>query len=310
MKKVILIISLLLLSTSATAQNTLREISWDQLNQQGKLSVGEVLPADGKTPYLQLKLQNTQNQPILFDILTIDNPSITTRFIALTGSIKYEKIQGIGHLGMYTFYTEEDKSLQRTNDVPGPMSQLAGSSDWRNFILPLNIPESKNLPIRLEFEVFLQDTGTVYLSPMRLVQFESKPASKAFFESLTDSDSPSSTQAWWSGQTAAWMGAIGGTSIGLLGALIGALNGMGKGKIVVITSLRLMMIFGLVSLGLGILALIQSQPYAVYYPLLLSGFICSLLSLGLYRTILKRFEQIELRKMQALDTQVDPHTPM
>ncbi len=301
MKKVNVIINLLCFVSPLLAQDTLMQFSWPQLAQQDKLPEGEILPVDNDINVKPLKLQNTRNQPIIFHILTVDQPNLTQRYFALTGMIRYNQIQGIGHLGMYIYYSEEEKSLQRTFGTEGPMRQLAGSSDWRPFMLLIKRKgDPPQLPYKLKFEVFLPGTGTVYLSPIRLVQFADQVACDTFIKSLSHSSGVKNV--WWTNRTAGWIGAIGGASIGLLGALIGILNGMGKGKLVVITALRLLLIFGCVSLGAGIFALIQSQPYAVYYPLLLPGVLCTILSLSLYRGIIRRFEQIELRKMQAMDT--------
>ena len=51
----------------------------------------------------------------------------------------------------------------------------------------------------------------------------------------------------------------------------------------------------------GIVALSQSQPYAVYYPLLLVGFLAAVIPLGLRSSIHKRYDEIELRRMRAHD---------
>jgi hypothetical protein len=52
---------------------------------------------------------------------------------------------------------------------------------------------------------------------------------------------------------------------------------------------------------LGVVALLLAQPYAVYYPLLLSGMIGTVLGFTLPRTLNKRYEELELRRMQAFD---------
>ncbi len=48
-------------------------------------------------------------------------------------------------------------------------------------------------------------------------------------------------------------------------------------------------------------ALVLSQPYAVYYPPLLSGILMTILPIATIRRIRKQYEQIELRKMKAMD---------
>jgi hypothetical protein len=65
--------------------------------------------------------------------------------------------------------------------------------------------------------------------------------------------------------------------------------------------LTLLTAFGIVCLGFGLAAVVLSQPYAVYYPLLLLGFLCTLLPIGVRGTVRRRFEKIELRKMKAMD---------
>ena len=294
------IIYLLLRAANTPAQQTLCEISWDQLKQQGKLTVGEVLPVDTEINTPPLKLKNPQNQPIIFDILTLDHPAITTPYIALIGKVKYEQIQGIGHLALWTFFSEEEKYFTRTVDTDGPMRQLAGSSQWRDFILPFKFDKKSQFPIKLEFKVFLPDTGSVYLCPIRLIQYENYQALNAAIGNLPVNTK--GTKVWWSDTVAGWIGALIGASAGLLGALIGTLTGMGKAKFIVLASLRLLLISGLTSLGLAFIALIKSQPYAVYYPLLLFGAIGSILPLSLYRPVLKRFQQIGLRKILTMDT--------
>ena len=42
---------------------------------------------------------------------------------------------------------------------------------------------------------------------------------------------------WWSDQTAAWIGGIGGSLLGLNGALLGTLGGLGRARRLVLTLL-------------------------------------------------------------------------
>jgi protein-S-isoprenylcysteine O-methyltransferase Ste14 len=89
--------------------------------------------------------------------------------------------------------------------------------------------------------------------------------------------------------------------VGVLGGLIGILAGFGKAKKLALCLTMGLITLGVVSLLLGIVAMILSQPYAVYYPLLLIGVICAVLLGTGYRSIRKRYEERELRKMKALD---------
>ena len=58
---------------------------------------------------------------------------------------------------------------------------------------------------------------------------------------------------------------------------------------------------GIVSLCLGVVALIAGKPYAVYYPLLLCGGLGTIVLGSLLPVLLKRYADHELRRMQAVD---------
>lgn len=112
---------------------------------------------------------------------------------------------------------------------------------------------------------------------------------------------PVATTAWWSDRAAGLIGGIGGTIIGLLGGLIGVLTSMGKARGFVIGLARGLIVFGAASFIFGLVAVAKGQPYAVYYPALLVGFILTLM-MGLnIRTIEARYREIELRKMRIQD---------
>jgi hypothetical protein len=98
-----------------------------------------------------------------------------------------------------------------------------------------------------------------------------------------------------------WIGGIGGSIIGLIGAAIGLLTGMGKARTFVFGLLSTLIAVGAVSLTGGLVALILKQPYAVWYPLVLCGAITLPLGIFLWVPIRKKFELAELRRMQAMD---------
>ena len=108
---------------------------------------------------------------------------------------------------------------------------------------------------------------------------------------------------WWSEQAMAWIGAIGGGGIGVLCGTLGALGGWlaprGKGKAVVVPVHGAVVTAGIVSLGAGIAAVSMGQPYHVWYPLLLGGFIMTMVMGGLFPVVLLRYRQAEQRRLQA-----------
>lgn len=129
--------------------------------------------------------------------------------------------------------------------------------------------------------------------------------------------------AWRTEREAGRLGGIGGAVggglgalIGTLGGVIGTLCGMGKAKglvlaltDVVIVALAAMTVAGAACLMIGVLALIEHQPYWVYYPLLLMGAISTTVCGGQFpgivlmktHVIARAYEMRELRKMQAMD---------
>jgi hypothetical protein len=69
----------------------------------------------------------------------------------------------------------------------------------------------------------------------------------------------------------------------------------------VLGALTALMIFGIVSLVLGSWALYRSQPHAVYYPLLLLGFIATFVPVFVLPNVRKRYLELDLRKIKAMD---------
>ena len=100
-----------------------------------------------------------------------------------------------------------------------------------------------------------QRSGTVKLGALRLVQYPD-----GFNPLLTPG-------AWWSDQAGGLIGAIGGSIIGCLGGLIGTFAGLGKARGLVVPICVGLIVFGVACLIAGVVALVASQPYAVYYPL-------------------------------------------
>jgi len=110
------------------------------------------------------------------------------------------------------------------------------------------------------------------------------------------------TAPWWGGKTAGLIGAIGGSTLGLTGGILGTLAGTGRGLRFVLRFVPILIALGVLCASAGAVALLLGQPYAVYYPLLLLGGVTAGVCGGLFPVLRRRFRQIELRKVQALDT--------
>lgn len=106
---------------------------------------------------------------------------------------------------------------------------------------------------------------------------------------------------WWSDRSAGLVGGWGGAIFGCLGGLIGTLNSLGKGRAFIIAVMKVQVALGAACAVAGIVAVAQHQPYGVYYPLLLLGILLTTINASLLPTVRKRFQELELRRMQSLD---------
>jgi len=108
---------------------------------------------------------------------------------------------------------------------------------------------------------------------------------------------------WFDTRTAILYGAIGGSACGVLGGIVGTLAGrfapQGKGRGWLLGLMYLGLVFGVANLVIGVIAVTQHQPYAIWYPFVLLGAILTLV-FGLLLPMVKRvYAQVELRKMEA-----------
>jgi hypothetical protein len=277
--------------STALAQDLAWQSSWTVLKQSGQLTVGEIEPGGPSVPHEQLKIDNPTNQPKTVTLLDLQHPNVSKFHYAMEGSIRYNDVKGKGYLEMWSWFPDGGMYFSRTSGDSGPMQSFEGSSDWRPFSIPFYSDEKHGLPTRIVVNVVFADRGTVYLSPLKLLQYNAGSAEGL----LKQKDG------WWSERNAGWIGAIGGTIIGLLGGLIGTLAGCGMARRFVLALDACLVGFGVMSLIAGLIALALGQPYAVYYPLLLGGIILTVVCGGIRPAIRQGYEQRELRRMAAMD---------
>ena len=100
-----------------------------------------------------------------------------------------------------------------------------------------------------------------------------------------------------------WYGGLGGgllgLSAGVLGAVTAVLAPKGKSRSFILGAFTLMKWVGLVNLVVGIYAVYERQPYEIWYPLLLIGFLFPLLFSLLRPIVRKRYEEVEQQPMSA-----------
>ncbi len=100
-----------------------------------------------------------------------------------------------------------------------------------------------------------------------------------------------------------WFGSIAGGVGGSLGGILGALAGMlaprGKGRPVVMGGFVVFLALGLASLAFGVVAIVNGQPYGIWYPPSLLGLILTLVMGGLLPVVRKRYAEAEARRLDA-----------
>jgi hypothetical protein len=275
-------------SSPAWSQQVVQSIGWQEVAAANRLATGTVVARPEGVDGPSLRVVHRGPEPVTLRLLTIERPPISTARFALRGRVKYDDVAAGSYLEMWTTLAE-GAFFSRTLEQQGPMGRLDGTSGWRAFLLPFANREGGSPPVTLVFNVVMAGAGTVEIGPLELVQFQS---GQAF---LSDS------VAWWTARQTGVVGGIVGSVLGVLGAIFGWLGSTGRAKGLVLGTLRTIAWLGVGSLALGGWAVAAGQPYDVVYPLLLIGTLTAALGFGLPRTLSKRYEELELRRIRALD---------
>jgi len=217
-----------------------------------------------------------------FPLAVIDNPPVDGAGYAIWGRVRYDAVEGAGYLEMWSVFPGLGRYFSRTLGTEGPVSRIAGNSDWRTFELPFHVQDGVR-PSRLEVNLILPGTGTVWIDSLQLVAGLAERSG------------------WWSARTGGVIGGVGGSLIGMLGALLGSLTARRKARGFVLGSMLALTVIGAGLLVAAAVAVILKQSYAVYVPLLLGGGIMGIVFGNGRRTARRAFEDAELRKMRALD---------
>jgi len=275
-------------------QQTLAEYDWGKLADAGQSLGGKPATVDGR---LALKLSNTNDTPLQVQLLKIIQPPISKKVYAITGEIRYEGVRGDGYLEMWNCYPPskpgemEGRYFSRTLGESGPMGRISGTSSWRALTLPFDRTGTTATPARLEINVFLPAQGTVYVGPLKLVEYAG---------SLVDAVT-SQANAWWSDRQAGLIGGIGGATIGCLASLLALMASRGLARSFVLGMLQALLGLGAVSFVAGIVALCVKQPYGVWMPLLLAGVLLLAIIPHRLRQIQRQYADLELRRMSSVD---------
>jgi hypothetical protein len=289
MKRITIAASLVLAATLSCAEETLARISWGSLKRDGRLGTGEVRQAGGDSPAEVLRLVSSPGQPASLPLATLDGSPITRPHYAMAGKVRHEAVEGQAYLEMWSVFATGERYFSRTLATSGPLRSLQGTSPWRPFLLPFRSEPGGALPRQLELNAVLPAGGTVELGDVRLVQY------------APGEDPLAPAGAWWSDRTAGFVGGAYGSVVGCLGGLIGLLMSRGQARRFVLASLMALSWLGVVSIAVGLLALLRQQPYAVYYPLLVGGAITAAMPFWALPLARRRYQEAELRRVRASD---------
>ncbi|MEM7755794.1 MAG: hypothetical protein AAF297_09190 [Planctomycetota bacterium] len=218
------------------------------------------------------------------------------RSYAVVGQVRTERVAGTAEepAMLETLnYFEGDAFFSRETTRTGGLRSLAGSAGWRSFLLPFSAGDS-GAPDKVELRAVLPGDGTVEIRGVRLVEsLDTARAEIAAMEGRPD--------AWWSPRTSGWIGGTGGAMFTLYVATIIVLaRKRVDRKIVGGLAAGLVGLSG-VLLVVGLIALAKGQPYAVWYVLLLFGFLGMLIPTINWFGIRKQYQAYELQKLRALD---------
>lgn len=281
------ILVLIAMAGRAVAAERLKIWDW---GPQTKPRTGKVIEAgDQGWDFGRAQVRGESDKDSKCLVLRVDLPAVTTSVFALRGQVRCDLPAGTAYLEMLTWFGEKGPSFTRGVSDSGPMARLSGSESFRFFSLPMRMKDGSPRPTRIELHVVIEGTGTVEVGPVELMEF------------AAGEDPLADPNAWWTPRQAGLYGGLGGGLVGLLGAIIGVVGGRGKGRRFVLTALTAMAAVGLVLLAVGAVALVRSQPYAVWYPLVLLGGLLAILGPAMLVVMRNRYRQIELRAMQAQD---------
>ena len=271
-------IALLVATRAVVAQDL--TIDWSQT----VVTAGVVRPGQGPGGTAALELRATASGPTSVHLVTIDHPQIAGPRYVVSGEVRYQDVAGQGYLEMWTVFPDGQRFFSRTLAAQGPLAALHGESSWRRFELPFDLGGASQVPSRLEINLVLPASGTVWLGPIHL----SAAAGTA-------------QGVWWSERAGILVGTMLGSFLGVVGAIIGVLGGRGRARRLVLTLLVGVIVVGASLVLVGAAALASSQPRHVWYPFLALGGAAALIGLVLLPAMRRRFAADELRRIEALD---------
>jgi hypothetical protein len=282
----------------AAAERVLNEYTWGdaaRLREPGYSKLpGKIVPPHAGASFESLEVEAPGGETASWTLLVIENPGLTSRRYCIAGKARFAGVEPKAYLELESFVGEGPAYFSRNLADTGPLRYFAGDSDWREFRLPFDTLDANRHPNLLLVNIIFKGKGTVTLGPLKLLELDDT-------DPVVFQPAIPARPGWWNESRGGWIGGIGGGAMGTLAAVAGLLAGVGKGRKTAMAILAVTAAVGLACLASGIVAIASSQHYAVYYPLLLLGVIGTAVPAATFMAFKRRYEQLELRKMQARD---------
>ena len=218
-----------------------------------------------------------------FPLVSVQPADVGRVGYAIRGQVRYSSIVGRGYLEMWSVFADGRRFFSRTLATSGSGAALTGSSDWRLFELPFVLQGAAG-PARLEINMVLPEAGLVTVGRLSLVRLDG-----AGVESLGPE------------RTVGLIGAVAGSMVGILGALIGWLVSRRRARAFVLGSMTVLSALGIFLIGAGIMAGLAGASGSFVALLVLPGLVmATVFGLGL-PAARRAYADAELRRMRAID---------
>lgn len=112
-------------------------------------------------------------------LVVLPQPGITAPVYALKGMLRYDDVEGEAFLQMNNDFGEHGVFFTKGLAKSGPLQTIAGSSDWRPFILPFHTNQGDQaggeslIPREITLSLHLPGAGSVSMRDIKLYQYAS-----------------------------------------------------------------------------------------------------------------------------------------
>ncbi len=278
------VVAVLATTAGARAQDVVRTFDWSEAVSSQPTDAAVELDVD---EHGRLHVRRAGEGRHVVRVMTVDQPGVTRPCFALRLRAQGRRIDEPVVLRMDTWLPDGGPYFSRTAGDSGPMRPLTDEAP-RRIALPMTLSGDAR-PTRIALSVVFDGAGEVVLGPPELIE-ASHPAV------LTSPEG-----AWWSSRAGGLIGGIGGGAFGLFCGVLGLLSGLGRGREPMMKVMLALCLLGVATAGVGVLALILGQPYAVWFPLVLLGGLVAVVCGGMRPILYRSRRQAELRAMQAAD---------